>query len=129
MRPLWCRSVSIRRSELEYVAADVDSSQPRVGGEKSKVEIRTRDAEYGFHTSHEMAIRRRENSFVASEVSLFRCDESGDRFYKIFPRLVKRELGLKMGSVEPIVKLKQRGTAEGTMGRTPSACKSVNAWL
>jgi hypothetical protein len=120
MRPLWCRSVSIRRSEIEFVAANVDSSQPRAGSEKSEAEISTRDAEYGFHTSHEMAIRRRKNSFVASEVSLFRCDESGDRFYKIFPRLVKRELGRKMGSVEHVVKSRQRGTAEGTMGGTPS---------
>jgi hypothetical protein len=45
---------------MESVAADGDSSQPRAGGEKSKEKTSTRDAEYGFDTSHKMAIRRRE---------------------------------------------------------------------
>ena len=65
-------SVLIRRSEIEFVAADGDSSQPQVGGEKSEDETSTRDAEYGFDTSHEMAIRRRE--ILSSQVG---CHGSG----------------------------------------------------
>jgi hypothetical protein len=75
MLPLWRRSVSIRRSEIEFVAADRDSSQPGVGGQKSEPRITAEDAEYGFHTSQEMSIRRSESLFVASGVTLFRCDE------------------------------------------------------
>jgi hypothetical protein len=124
-----------------FVAVKSNSSQPmsirrsrgpvpkKSEAEKSEAEISTRDAEYGFHTSHEMAIRRREILFVADGVTPLWCDESGERFYKNFPRLVKRELGRKMGSVEDVVKSRQRGTAEGTIGCTPSARKSVNAWI